>query len=130
MQSHWRAWVTQSVKHQTLGFGLNHDLMVCEFEPHIGLCVDSVSLLGILSLPLLLCPSPTCMCTCALSKCVFRSKALLTLIAPSSNCPSCLPPFLAKFWAVLSLFPSLIFRDPLHSDLCFSTISVLHCKYP
>ena len=57
MQSLLCAWVTQSVKHQTLGFGLNHDLKVCEFEPHIGLCVDSVSLLGILS-PSLSAPAP------------------------------------------------------------------------
>ena len=35
------AWVAQSVKHLTLGFSSGHDLMDCEFEPHIGLCADS-----------------------------------------------------------------------------------------
>ena len=45
------AWVAQSVKHPTLDFGSGHDLTVCEFEPHVGLCTDNVqSLLGILSL--------------------------------------------------------------------------------
>ena len=36
-----------SVKHLDLGFGSGHDLMVHEFEPHIGLSVvawDSISL--------------------------------------------------------------------------------------
>ena len=51
--------VQASVKHPTLGFGSGHDLMVCEFEPHVGLCADGASLLGIVSLPLSLCPSPT-----------------------------------------------------------------------
>ena len=37
----WGAWVAQSVKHPTLGFGLGHDLTVCEFEPHIRLHADS-----------------------------------------------------------------------------------------
>ena len=26
------------------GFGSGHDLMVCEFEPHVGLCADSSEL--------------------------------------------------------------------------------------
>ena len=34
-------WVAQSVKHPTLGFGLGHDLMVCEFDPHMRLHADS-----------------------------------------------------------------------------------------
>ena len=33
--------MTQSVKRLTLGFGSGHDLMVCEFEPLVGLCADS-----------------------------------------------------------------------------------------
>ena len=36
------AWVAQSVKRLTLGFGSGYDLVVCGFEPHIGLCADSV----------------------------------------------------------------------------------------
>ena len=36
------AWVAQSVKRMTLDFVSGHDLTVCEFEPHIGLCPDSV----------------------------------------------------------------------------------------
>ena len=31
--------MAQSDKHPTLGFGLGH-LVVCGFEPHIGLCAD------------------------------------------------------------------------------------------
>ena len=34
------SWVAQSVERPTLGFDSGHDLMVCEFEPHIGLCTD------------------------------------------------------------------------------------------
>ena len=33
--------MAQSVKHPTLGFGSGHDLMVCEFEPLVGLHSDS-----------------------------------------------------------------------------------------
>ena len=44
------AWVAQSVKHLTLGFGSHHDLMVHETEPHIRLALTAQSLLGILSL--------------------------------------------------------------------------------
>ena len=47
-------WVSQSVKRLTLDFGSGHDLIVCEFEPSIGVSVepawDSLSLP--LSLPL------------------------------------------------------------------------------
>ena len=41
IKSGWDAWVAQSVKHPTLGFGSGHDLMVHEFGPCIGLCADS-----------------------------------------------------------------------------------------
>ena len=34
------AWVAQLVKHLTVDFGSGHDLMVCEFDPRIGLCAD------------------------------------------------------------------------------------------
>ena len=43
--------MAQSVKHQYLGFGSGHVLMVRGFEPNIGLHADR-SLLGILSLSL------------------------------------------------------------------------------
>ena len=47
-------WVAQSVEYPTLDFGSGHGFMVCEFEPHIGLCTALTvwSLLGILSLSL------------------------------------------------------------------------------
>ena len=45
------AWLAQSLKQPTLDFGSGRDLTVREFEPHIGLCAHSVSLLGILCLP-------------------------------------------------------------------------------
>ena len=35
-------WVAQSVEHLTLDFGSSHDLMVCEFKPHMGLCTGSM----------------------------------------------------------------------------------------
>ena len=35
------ALVAQSVKSLTLGFSSGHDLTVCEFEPLVGLCVDT-----------------------------------------------------------------------------------------
>ena len=31
-----------SIKHPTLGFSTGHDLTVCEIEPQVGLCTDSV----------------------------------------------------------------------------------------
>ena len=34
--------MAQSVERPTLDFGLGHDLKVCEFEPHIWLCADSM----------------------------------------------------------------------------------------
>ena len=50
-------WVAQLVKHPTLGFGSGHDLMVCGFGPHIGLCADGTELAWD-SVSLSLCPSP------------------------------------------------------------------------
>ena len=38
------AWVAQSVNHQTLDFGLGHDLTVCEFKPRIRLSALSTEL--------------------------------------------------------------------------------------
>ena len=38
----WGTWVAQSVKLPTLDFGSGGDLMVCEIEPCVGLCDDSV----------------------------------------------------------------------------------------
>ena len=51
----WGPWVAQSVR------GRTSDFMVHEFEPHIGLCVDSSgpgACFGF-CFPLALCPSPT-----------------------------------------------------------------------
>ena len=33
--------MAQPIKQPALGFGSGHDLMVCEFEPHVGLYPDS-----------------------------------------------------------------------------------------
>ena len=46
--------MAQSVKLPTLDFGSGHDLRVREFEPHTGSVLATLSLLGILSLPLFL----------------------------------------------------------------------------
>ena len=35
-------WVAQLVKYLTPDFSSGHDLMVCEFQPHIRLCTDSM----------------------------------------------------------------------------------------
>ena len=34
-------WVVQSVERPTLDFSSGHDLAVCDFKPHVGLCADS-----------------------------------------------------------------------------------------
>ena len=65
--------MAQSVKPPTLNFGSGHDLTVCEIKPHIRLCADSVSLLGIslspfLSISLSLCLSPKLALDLSLSK--------------------------------------------------------------
>ena len=53
------AWVAQLVKDLTLDSGSGHDLMVHDFEPHIGLYTERGACLGFsLSLSLSLCPSP------------------------------------------------------------------------
>ena len=50
------AWVTQSVKCLSLGFGSGHDLWVCEFDPRVRLHGDIVGpaliLSSLLPLPL------------------------------------------------------------------------------
>ena len=51
------AWVAQSVKCLTLGFGSGLDLVVHEFKSLMGLCTVVWRLLGILSLSFSLCPS-------------------------------------------------------------------------
>ena len=56
----WGAWGTQLVE-RPADFGSGHDLAVCEFEPHIGLCADC-SEPGTrfrFCVSLSLCPSPT-----------------------------------------------------------------------
>ena len=37
-------WAAQSGTHLTLDFGPGHDLTVCVFKLHAGLCIDSVEL--------------------------------------------------------------------------------------
>ena len=61
IKERWGTWVDQSVKLLTLDFTSSHDLTVGVIEPHIGLCADGTSLLGILSL------SPSSACTLSLS---------------------------------------------------------------
>ena len=53
--------MAQLVKHLTLDFGSGHKLEVREMEPHVGLCANSQSLFGILSL-LLSVPSLLVLC--------------------------------------------------------------------
>ena len=54
------AWVAQSVKPPTLGFGSGHDLTVCEIKSFMGSALTVQILLGILSFSL--------SCTHSLSK--------------------------------------------------------------
>ena len=52
----WGAWIAQLVRHPTIDFSSGHELTVREFQPHVGLCADSVeSAWDSLSL----CPSPS-----------------------------------------------------------------------
>ena len=42
IKKYWKGRLgAQSVKRSILGLGSGHRLMVCEFEPHVGLCADS-----------------------------------------------------------------------------------------
>ena len=59
--------MAQLVKYLTFDFGSGHDLVVCESEPHIGLCTDGAEYLWVLSLSLSALP-----CLCSLS--FFQSK--------------------------------------------------------
>ena len=60
-------WVAQLAGYPTLDFSSGHDLMVCGFEPRVrGSSLVVQSLLRILSLPLSLCPSPTCVLSLSL----------------------------------------------------------------
>ena len=66
------AWVAQLVERPTLDRSSGHDLIVCETEPHVGLCADSTEpawdIPSSLSLSLSLSrPSPTCVYTRMLS---------------------------------------------------------------
>ena len=55
----WWAWVAQSVKRLTLGFGSGHDLTICGIEPCVRLCTDSSEPAWDSLFPsLCLCPSP------------------------------------------------------------------------
>ena len=70
----WGAWVAQLVKHTTLGFSSDHDLMAREFEPRVRLCASSVEpAWDSLSLPL----------PCSLWE--TRLQACHGLLLPSSN---------------------------------------------
>ena len=65
----WGAWVAQSVERPTLDFGSGRDLTVCEFEPRVGLCADSVERAwDSLSVSLCLSVSLSLLLPCSLSK--------------------------------------------------------------
>ena len=58
-------------KHLTLGLGSGHDVMVCEFEPRVGLCADSVETAWFSLSPFLSTPpqlAHTSACVLSLSK--------------------------------------------------------------
>ena len=50
--SGWGTWVAKSIESPTLGFHSGHDLTVCEFEPQLRLCTDSMVSAWNSSLPL------------------------------------------------------------------------------
>ena len=58
--------MTQLVKFPTLDFGSGHDLMVCEIEPQVGLCADSVEPAWDFLSPSLFAPPPSCILTLSL----------------------------------------------------------------
>ena len=72
-QNNWDAWVAPSIKHPTLDFGSDHDLMVCGIELHVRLCADSVELAWD-SLSPSLCSSRLRMCSLPLKINVKRNK--------------------------------------------------------
>ena len=57
--------MAQWVKHPTLDFGSGHDLTVCRFEPHIGVCADGMEPAWDSQSPSLFAPPPL---ACSLSK--------------------------------------------------------------
>ena len=61
------AWAPQPVKHLTLDLGSDHDLMVHEFKPLIGLCADGTEPAWDSVSPSL-CPAPTCVHYLSLSQ--------------------------------------------------------------
>ena len=52
-------WVAQLVEHPTLDFGSGHDLKFMILSPMSSSVLSAWNLLGILSLSLSLCPSPS-----------------------------------------------------------------------
>ena len=60
---YWGTWVAQLVKRSILAFDSGHDLTIQGFEPHIGLCADSMEPIWDSLSP----PLPTPAHTCALS---------------------------------------------------------------
>ena len=69
----WDTWVAQLVEQLILGFGSGHDLEVHEFQPCVGLCIDSAEpAWDCLFLPVSL-PSPACACTLSLSLKITKS---------------------------------------------------------
>lgn len=62
----WGAWVAQSVKHPTRGFGSGGDLSITRSSPGSGSALSMESAWD--SLPLALCPSHLCLCALTLSQ--------------------------------------------------------------
>ena len=60
-------WVAQLDKYLTLDLGSGHDLLVCEFEPHVGLCADSTEAPARDSLSPSLSAIPLLMCALSLA---------------------------------------------------------------
>ena len=72
-------WMAPSVKRPTLDFRSGHDLMVHEFEPHVGLCADTLERAWD---SLSLCPSSACFLS-SLSLCLKINKLKKTKLSIS-----------------------------------------------
>ena len=101
----WDAWVAQSVRRLTSAHS-GHDLAVCEFEPRVGLCVDSSETGASFGfcVSLSLWPSPACALSLSVSQKWINVKKNFFKYY-SSNYHSLLhPPFFSPYWMILTLY--------------------------
>ena len=95
-----------SVKHLTLGFGSGHDLMVHEFEFHLGLCAGLSACLGF-SFSHSLCPSPAL----KISKQKLKKKSLRVIFQLWSNHAQCRGIIFSLIWCCRRTVKNCFFTE-------------------